>query len=358
MRRILSILILCLSATAAHGAVLEVPGDYPTIAAAIAASASGDEIVIAAGTYVSATSIPLPDWDLTIRGEGEVILTGCTDLWGAYFDQVADLSTVSYSFENLSFVGNRRAVQTPANTTYSSETMLDIENCRFIDNVKAGVSALNSGSLFIRGCEFVGGEIGVNARNPDQVLQDCLFDGQSNLAIRCEDSHSFPHVAEFCTFLNCEGVLGTLYTYTFFLRNCTVVGCGTPEGSIFWAHEFGLLVLENNIVTDCQGRVFNCSGSSSGTEIRVICCDLWNNVAMEWGDCIVGGPTDNGNFSADPLFCEPAAGDFGLAVGSPCSAEYNDCGVLVGAHDEGCGATSIDPTATEAASISAIKTLY
>jgi len=57
----------------AWGATLQVPQDYPTIQAAIDAALPGDEIVISPGTYEGGLFI---DKDLTLRGEGEVILKG------------------------------------------------------------------------------------------------------------------------------------------------------------------------------------------------------------------------------------------------------------------------------------------
>ncbi len=55
------------------GATLRVPQDYPTVQAAVAAASPGDEIMIAPGTYEGGLFI---DKDLTIRGEGEVIVRG------------------------------------------------------------------------------------------------------------------------------------------------------------------------------------------------------------------------------------------------------------------------------------------
>jgi hypothetical protein len=54
-------------------------------------------------------------------------------------------------------------------------------------------------------------------------------------------------------------------------------------------------------------------------------------------ECIAGQEGIDGNFSADPLFCNVGIGDVGLAnETSPCLPANNDCGVLIGALDEGC----------------------
>ena len=63
-----------------------------------------------------------------------------------------------------------------------------------------------------------------------------------------------------------------------------------------------------------------------------------------------------GNFSADPLFCDAAAGDFTLSSQSPClpgnHPDGADCG-LIGAFGQGCGTVSVQPS-----SWGAIKEMY
>jgi hypothetical protein len=63
-----------LGGAAAFAATIEVPGDQPTIAAAIAAAAPGDVIHVETGTYHERIDVP-PGLDgLTIEGAGETII--------------------------------------------------------------------------------------------------------------------------------------------------------------------------------------------------------------------------------------------------------------------------------------------
>lgn len=54
---------------AAEGRTLHVPADYPRLEDAIAASAAGDVILLAAGTYPGEIRVPLEKSGITIRGE-------------------------------------------------------------------------------------------------------------------------------------------------------------------------------------------------------------------------------------------------------------------------------------------------
>jgi len=92
--------------------------------------------------------------------------------------------------------------------------------------------------------------------------------------------------------------------------------------------------ISNNIIAfSSQGEAVYCSGSSSPV---LTCCDVYGNEGGDWVGCIAGQADTNGNFSADPLFCDTAASDYHLSKFSPCLPQYNSCGVLIGSLDLGC----------------------
>jgi hypothetical protein len=64
----------------------------------------------------------------------------------------------------------------------------------------------------------------------------------------------------------------------------------------------------------------------------------------------------DGNISQDPLFCDPAGGDFTLCADSPCAADNNPACGQIGALPVGCGPCGT--TAVETTSWGAIKTLF
>jgi hypothetical protein len=66
------------------------------------------------------------------------------------------------------------------------------------------------------------------------------------------------------------------------------------------------------------------------------CCDVYGNAGGDWVGYIADQAGINGNFSADPLFCDTANGDLHIFNASPCAPANNSCGVLIGALDVGC----------------------
>jgi hypothetical protein len=67
------------------------------------------------------------------------------------------------------------------------------------------------------------------------------------------------------------------------------------------------------------------------------CCNIYGNSGGDWISYIASQADSNGNFSADPLFCDTTSGDFHLQSNSPCAPANNSCGELIGALPVACG---------------------
>jgi PKD repeat protein len=65
-------------------------------------------------------------------------------------------------------------------------------------------------------------------------------------------------------------------------------------------------------------------------------CDIADNPGGDWTGILAGYLGILGNFCQPPEFCEPAAGDWFLAPGSPCLPEANPDGQAIGALGQGC----------------------
>ncbi len=112
--------------------------------------------------------------------------------------------------------------------------------------------------------------------------------------------------------------------------------------------------IENTIIA------FSVRGSaiesfSTGAAPVLTCCDLFGNEGGDWTGRIADQYGINGNISADPLLCDPKAGDLTLREDSPCapfSPPNPECG-LIGACPVGCA-----PTPAVETTWGAIKALF
>ncbi len=116
------------------------------------------------------------------------------------------------------------------------------------------------------------------------------------------------------------------------ITNNTFVGNSSPSGSGIYAGT-AAIISRNIFAGQTGGPVLECLVS---TQPQITCNAFWDNE----GD-MYACELDEDNISADPLFCDPEGGDYGLCSFSPCAAAYSrGCG-LVGALGVSCD--SCDP---------------
>jgi predicted outer membrane repeat protein len=139
------------------------------------------------------------------------------------------------------------------------------------------------------------------------------------------------------------------------LANVTFSGNGASYGGGLYFEDSSPL-LENVIIASSRlGEAVYCYGSSSPI---LTCCNIHDNIGGDWVGCIADQFSVDGNFSADPRFCDAPNGDFSLEDCSPCLPGYHPDGYgcdLIGALGSGC---SCDSSATTPVSWGAIKSMY
>ncbi|MCK4414969.1 MAG: right-handed parallel beta-helix repeat-containing protein [Candidatus Eisenbacteria sp.] len=208
---------------------------------------------------------------------------------------------------------------------YSSEALL--EDCRIDRNASVslggGVCGMQS-SISMRRC-VIGGNT-------------CFGRGGG---LSCENYSS--SILEDCTFTDnfVEGKGGGIYFYcgSHVVTGCTFSGnLATDTGGGIRVHSDSYVEINNSIIAFSQDggglrpEVF--------AEVVLECCDIYGNYGGDWVGLIADQLGINGNFSADPCFCDAENGDYHLWNYSPCNQV--GCG-LIGAWAVGCS----DPQVVE-----------
>ncbi|MCP4573882.1 MAG: right-handed parallel beta-helix repeat-containing protein [bacterium] len=134
------------------------------------------------------------------------------------------------------------------------------------------------------------------------------------------------------------------------ISSCTFVGSDAPQGGTI----FVTGVTEIPEEGDPRGYLIDSTVIANGTDGAAVlvqtgrhpvftCTDIHGNAGGDWTGAIASLFGTDGNFSADPCFCDPDASNYTLCATSPClpgnHPDGADCGI-VGRYGQGCGTPS------------------
>jgi predicted outer membrane repeat protein len=225
------------------------------------------------------------------------------------------------------------------------------EDCHFVENSASGADGggalfLLDGAPVIIRCEFIsnssnsrGGAI--MAYYSAVTLQSCVL------------------VANCCAGqgggMSCDGVECECSVYSCtFAQNLTTAGSEAAAGVI--CENYAQLSMVNSIIVySPNGAALSCD---IGSQAHLACCDVFGNTGGDWVDCVADQLGVEGNFSANPKFCDLAATDLTLEDCSPCLPGQHpdgyDCAGIIGALGSGCPCG----TAAEPTTWGSIKSMY
>ena len=240
------------------------------------------------------------------------------------------------------FVGNQ-GISGPGGLTVSGDQIL-VSDSEFRGNRGGRGGGMNGYGSILR-CVFEANEAVVNPGDPlgtgfggaimcgflPTVVSECvMFDNTAETAggaieIRVDDLE-----VQSCTFSG----------------NSSPLGAHLSVGRVSTANA----LIQHSILAFGDGQAVACV---SGSSVVIACSDVFANTGGDWIDCLSGQQNLNGNFWADPRFCDPTAGDFTIQVDSPCAPPgLTGCG-LVGALPVACG-----PVALSAESWGSVKSRF
>ena len=113
---------------------------------------------------------------------------------------------------------------------------------------------------------------------------------------------------------------------------------GSPGGAIFTELSGPTNLVKTILAWGTSGAAVVCGDASV---VSFNCCDVYGNAGGDWIGCIASQSGQDGNFSADPMFCDRLEDDLALEPGSPCAPENTGSCGLVGAFPTGCAAVSV-----------------
>ena len=337
-------LVLILAFGAVEAATVSVPAEYPDLQAALAASASGDSILLAPGSYAGAGNRALAvGTSLAIIGTGgaEATLVDCE---GADRFLLFAAAQDSLLLQGLT-LANGRSIDSVVWEPYygvpdvSGATIRQIGGRAIYRDLVihggnsdhgAGGFSITKGyatvcSALIEDCRFVGCRA---ARAGGAVLA-------SDAQLRIVNSIAMDNFAQ-----EDGGAIAATDSELDFIGVTLVDNESWAQGSAL-RMERGSTALERCIVAYHRrgsAAIWQSPDANDPGALTASCSDFFANTAGSFGGIAEDLSQLNGNISVAPGFCDVAGEDLHLAADSPCLPAGNPCGVRMGAHGEGCPA--------------------
>jgi hypothetical protein len=336
---LLTAFVIASAASPATGATWHIyadgSGDFPTIAAAVAAASTNDSILVHAGTYNEHDIyVTKRLYIVGVAGAASTVIDAQTSGRCLLFS-----SPTSQILIKGFTMRHGTAAFDPVYNGYGGAIFarhlanVKISDCVFENNMAnlgGAILARDSSTVSVRRCAFAdneahtdnfpgaGGAVYVSGVNPPNymltvVIDSCLF---------VHNTAESDGGAVYLNFCDLWLMNSTLH------ENYAAAGRGTI------ALSNAGIALERSIVSSS-----NCYGIVGwyGLLTSVYSCnDFYGNAGGNYGGLISDQTGSNNNISANPLYCNPP-GDLQISTISPCTAANSGCGQTIGRYGPACG---------------------
>ncbi|MBD3178465.1 MAG: S8 family serine peptidase [Candidatus Latescibacteria bacterium] len=296
-------------------------GDAPDISSAVRMAGKGDQVLVYPGTY--------REHDITL--EREILLKGVggpenTEILaeGEGRCLIVEGNAAGSIIEGFNLVNGEVAGRRGGGMLISADD-ISVSDCRLSScTAESGGGIYLSGSgaeilnCDIRGCSAEEGA-GIYIEDSGGLVKSCLVAGNA---------------------ASTDGGGVYIQRSTTRLENCTIAdnsSVGDAGGIMIGRYSYPQII--NSIIAFNQ-RAGICSRESGG-DLVLQCCDIYGNGSDLEGDCLDELVARGGNFSLDPVFCDPGSGNFTIGDGSPCTDNRSPCGVRIGSEEIGCHTRTI-----------------
>lgn len=313
-------MISCLfSVVSLRGQTLTVPGQYATLSAAVGAATHGDTILVSDGVYYIN--------DLSLQGKNIVLLSvngpEVTILDGNSAGGILDcVSGESFQTELNGFTLRNGRASAGAAIHILNSSYLTVRNCIIRQNSAPGI--------WTRAVITIGQISNNGARTPAGIrMYDCRLENNSGYyggAVFNEETGSTASIFERCVF---QGNSANSGAAVYGVRNSAFRSClfhgNSSNASVIhnesgnalylnctFAHNSAYAIARNHstLFTTVRNCIFH---QNTGTFHEHSASQFQVTYTNDQGNF-----PGTGNFSQDPLFVNPAGGDFQLQAGSPC----------------------------------------
>ncbi|MFH1502168.1 MAG: right-handed parallel beta-helix repeat-containing protein, partial [Candidatus Eisenbacteria bacterium] len=304
-----------------------VPVDAPTVAAGIDSAQAGDIVTLVTGTYYEYDLVMKSD--ITLRGETGDVTDVVID--AMYMGRVLTASSVSAStrIEDITFThGN---TNDNGGGMYLDASYLTVENCRISSNQCYQEGGAGGGVYVIEGaptfeyCQFDGNTTAspgsggaIHIETADPTITGCHF--ISNSAETRGGAISMVNSAAVLTYCVVryndapQGAAIAAASSTPTIDHCTIArNSASGSGGTLALLGTSFANIDNTIMAFGQGGGSVYTDGSGFAAMN--CSDVFGNVGGDYISFLSGMNGFSGNFSEDPLFCNP---DVTLGACSPC----------------------------------------
>jgi hypothetical protein len=271
--------------------------------------------------------------DCTVTGH-----LGCESGGGIFSE--ANVGTASLTMNGGLVSGNDANVRGAG--IYHDSGVLDLLGVTLDGNLKgAAPNFMSGGGLYASNCTAAADSL-VCTGNTAQLGSAVMFENCGVAGLN--NSLLYGNGADFYGALVTQGV-----------TDASVISNTIADNTAPTAGAAGFYTAASGVTMDANIIAFNTGGPTFANGVHVAsgtltpaCNDVYGHDANYGG--IVADPTGTfDNISADPEFCDAAAGEYDVKSTSPCDADNSGCATLIGALGDGCGILSTvkDPVEEE-----------